>query len=103
MLEFTWDENKRKLNVRKHGIDFEDAKLAFGIGMFSRLDSRQDYGEDRLIGTGILWGRVIVVVFVERENSIRIISARKATKDEIKTYYEKIRDRLGKIGQDEGF
>lgn len=95
MLEFTWDEHKRKTNVGKHGIDFEDAIRAFGNTLFTRTDGRQEYGEERIIGIGLLGDRVIVIVFVERGDLIRMISARKANRNESETYYQKIRDRLG--------
>ena len=90
-MDFEWNEFKRHENIRKHGIDFEDVKAAFSEPMIVGIDDRKNYGEDRWIGIGIINGIVIVVVFTEpRDESIRIISARKATKYENKIYYQKI-------------
>ena len=89
-MNFTWDENKRQVNLQKHGIDFEDVVEIFNGPMLTRLDTREDYGEDRWIGIGIIKQRVIVVAYTERNNgdTIRIISARKALKHEEKFYKE---------------
>ena len=91
-MKFQWDEVKNELNIRKHGFDFIDAERVFSgtFPMFAHLDTRESYGEDRWQGIGILDGFVVVViVFTEpRTNIIRIISMRKATKNE-RTDYEK--------------
>lgn len=60
------------------------------------LDTREDYGEDRWNGIGLLGNRIVVVVFTERgEEIIRIISLRKALKHERKKFEEALSDRLG--------
>ncbi len=91
------------MNIRKHKIDFADIPMMFEKSMLVQYDNRQDYSEDRWIGIGLLRDIVAVVVFTERDNNtIRIISARKANKNEKKQYYEKIiQNRLGKTGRDE--
>jgi uncharacterized protein len=89
-LEFEWDENKRLININKHGIDFKDALTIFDYDMVIIEDDRFNYGEQRLIAIGYLDGRIIVVVYTERQHIIRIISARKATKYEQRTYFEQI-------------
>ncbi len=91
-MRFEWDEQKRKVNIRKHGFDFADAKQVFAGPMLVRLDMRQDYGEDRWIGIGITHGRVVVVVYTERDDgeTIRIISLRKALKHERKRFEKAI-------------
>jgi uncharacterized DUF497 family protein len=95
-MKFEWDEAKRKLNLRKHGIDFEDITPIFNAPMLTALDTREDYGEDRWFGIGIVRNIVVVIAFTERENDkIRIISARKATKNERQAYDKKIKDKLG--------
>lgn len=91
MLEFTWDESKRALNLWKHRIDFIDAIGVFEGYMLLQLDRRRDYGEDRWLGIGILRGRVVTVVFAEKDGLVRIISARRSAKHEIKAYFQKIR------------
>ncbi len=80
-MRFVWDEKKNRENIRKHGIDFRDVASMFDSPMLVRLDARMDYGEDRWTGIGLLRNIVAVVVYVEWENeeTIRIISARKAT------------------------
>ena len=95
-MKFEWDENKRRTNLRKHGFNFEDAGKIFSSPMLVILDDREDYGEERWIGIGILEGRVVVVVFTERsKDTIRIISMMKAVNDERKRYEQLLRDELG--------
>jgi uncharacterized protein len=65
-MNFEWDEIKRQANIDKHGFDFADAKRIFDWPMAVELDDRDDYGEDRLIGTGMLDGRVVAIVYTER-------------------------------------
>jgi len=95
-MEFEWDEDKNEINIRKHKIDFEDVPEIFNGPMIVNFDDRVDYGEDRLIGIGLLENWIAIVVFVEKdENTIRIVSARKANKDEGKRFQEEIKNRLG--------
>ncbi len=90
-MQFEWDEQKNADNILKHGIDFTDIPPVFDSPMLIDLDNRQEYGEDRSIGIGLLKNFVVVVVFTEREHdTIRIISARKANKYERKRYTESI-------------
>ena len=91
-MTFVWDEKKNRDTVRKHGIDFRDVIDLFNHPMLIRLDTRQDYGEDRWIGIGRLKSIVAVVVYVEWEDeeTIRIISARKATAYETDQYETRV-------------
>ena len=91
--EFEWDDDKNDKNIQKHGIDFKDVVEMFEHPMLTHLDTRQDYGEDRWIGIGLLKHIVAVTVFLEWEDeeTIRIISARKATKRELKLYGQVIK------------
>ena len=93
-MKFEWDERKNKENIRKHGIDFRDAVAMFDHPMLVALDTRKEYGEDRWIGIGLLRVAVAVIVYLEWEDeqTIRIISARKATKHESKEYYKRVAD-----------
>jgi uncharacterized DUF497 family protein len=91
-MQIEWDENKRKSNIRKHGLDFIDAAQIFEGDIVSIEDTRYDYGESRFITLGLLNGIVIVVVHTETEAVIRIISARKASKYEEINYYTQIAD-----------
>lgn len=87
---FEWDENKEKINISKHGLDFSTAALVFRdqnrLEWFDELHS--DY-EDRYITIGEINGIAVVlmVVYTERGDAIRLISARNATKQERRMYY----------------
>ena len=96
-MNFEWDENKRHANIRKHGFDFKSAEEVFDAPMLARLDTRADYGEDRWVGIGMTVARVVVVVYLEYDDSetIRIISLRKALNYEQKQYERYISYRLG--------
>ncbi len=90
VMEYQWDEAKRLTNLRKHGIDFADVPAVFDGDILTVEDERLDYGEQRFVTFGLLKGRVIAVVHTEREDHTRIISARKATKYEQRTYFEQL-------------
>ena len=95
-MKFEWDQQKNQANVAKHELDFADAPRVFKLPLRISLDERQDYGEDRWIGIGILDGRFVVVVFTEPdEQAIRIISLRKALPYERKCYEQYLKDELG--------
>lgn len=92
-MKFEWDDAKNEVNIRKHGIDFIDVEEMFEYPMLAFLDDREDYTEDRWIGVGWIKSLVGVVVYVERHNdSIRIISARKALKHEVRLYEKNIKN-----------
>lgn len=94
MLRFDWDERKNKSNRTKHGVWFEEAQSVFEdphARVFSDPDHSEE--EDRFILLGVsLAGRALVVIHCYREadSLIRIISARKATKKEVRVYEERI-------------
>ena len=90
-MNFEWDEAKNRKNIRKHGIDFADAPEVFAGPMLVRLDTREDYGEDRWLGIGLLRGRAVFVAFAESEpDLIRIISVRKANQNERREFEKAI-------------
>ncbi len=89
-MRFEWDENKRLINIKKHGIDFADIPAIFEHDIVTAIDDRFDYGETRYQTLGLLKSRVILVVHTESETVIRIISARKATKYEEEAYFSQI-------------
>ncbi|MEI6634346.1 MAG: BrnT family toxin [Chlamydiota bacterium] len=93
-MKFEWDEKKNSENIRKHGIDFRDVVEMFSHPMLASLDTRREYGEDRWIGIGLLKNIVAVTVYLEWEDeeTIRIISARKATRYEDQEYHKRIAD-----------
>ncbi|BAZ30311.1 hypothetical protein NIES4074_27670 [Cylindrospermum sp. NIES-4074] len=95
-MYFDWDESKNEVNITKHGLDFADAPQIFNFPLLISLDERENYGEDRWIGLGMLNGRVIVVVYTEPDDqTIRIISLRKALPHERKLYEQYLKDELG--------
>ena len=88
---FEWDDNKEKLNITKHGIDFSTAVLVFGDPKRMELyDELHSTSEDRYITIGRINGvmLVIMVVYTQRDEAIRLISARKATVREERFYYD---------------
>jgi uncharacterized DUF497 family protein len=89
-LQFEWDEKKAKINKRKHGVTFEEATTAFADELSITIDDPiHSEDEDRLILIGQSKGfKTLIVIHVEKRESIRIISARKATKHEQKFYEE---------------
>jgi uncharacterized DUF497 family protein len=91
-VEFTWDESKRKSNLLKHGMDFMDAKAVFSGATFVFEDDRYPYGEQRFVTLGMLRNLVVVIAYTERNDRIRIISMRKATKNEQKIYFQGFTD-----------
>jgi hypothetical protein len=95
-MKFEWDKRKGQTNIKDHGLDFADADQVFESPMLVKLDDREDYGEDRWIGIGLMDMRVVVIAFTEpKENTIRIISFRKATSDERKRYEQAYKDEFG--------
>lgn len=91
-MKFTWDKNKRKRNITKHGLDFADAKSVFSGATFTIEDDRFDYKVQRFITMGMLYNTVVVIAHTEINDTIHIISMRKATKNEQKNYYKGFTD-----------
>jgi uncharacterized DUF497 family protein len=91
MIQFEWDINKSRLNSRKHGISFEIAKTVFDDPLAGIIDDPiHSYNEERFLIIGYSKdSKLLVVSFTERNNKIRIISARFATKNEKKCYEER--------------
>jgi uncharacterized DUF497 family protein len=89
-LVFVWDQEKANLNIKKHGIAFEEASSAFGDPLsLTAADPDHSKGEKRYILIGeTLGGKLVVVAHTERRSTIRIISARAATRHERRTYEE---------------
>lgn len=88
---FEWDDNKEKINIAKHSIDFSTAAHVFqDENRIEFFDEAHSEYEDRYITIGQINGIAIIVmvVYTERENAIRLISARKATNQERRMYYD---------------
>lgn len=89
-MEFEWNEDKRKANLDKHGVDFLDAALIFEGTTVDRIDDRFDYGEVRWVSMGMVDATLYVIVYTEENDTIRIISAWKASKRERREYEKSI-------------
>ncbi|MCH7771039.1 MAG: BrnT family toxin [Bacteroidetes bacterium] len=83
-MDFEWDENKNKANIKKHKIAFGDAAQIFFNFRVEKPSFREK--ENRCITIGEVQKRIITVVYTIRNENIRIISARKARKNEEKEY-----------------
>lgn len=88
-MEFEWDSAKAAANERKHGVSFPYATRVFlDSNRLERFDGRNEYGEDRWITIGLVDEFELVVAYAVREQEvIRMISARKATRDEREEYW----------------
>jgi uncharacterized DUF497 family protein len=84
---FEWDEAKAEANYIKHGVDFGTACQVFGDPFGIEEADPRDYVENRFLITGMGGGSLLTVVYTERGDSLRIISARRATKREHDHYY----------------
>ncbi|MCP9494836.1 MAG: BrnT family toxin [Pyrinomonadaceae bacterium MAG19_C2-C3] len=88
-MEFEWDEDKNVENIKKHGVSFEEAELAFqdenAVELFDELNSDE---EIRFQIIALSPARLLFVAFTIREENIRIISARKADAKQVKIYNE---------------
>ena len=92
-----WDEQKAASNRRKHGVDFDEAiQVFYGASLLRRSDRNM---EERWIAIGESEGRVIAVVFTWRGETLRIISARRARKNEKRAYHQEKMGRAAE-GQD---
>lgn len=89
-LEFEWDRQKAAANLAKHKVSFEDAATVFGDPLGRIVtDPRHSAEEERLVLLGLSKGMgLLAVMYVERGEAIRIISARRATRRERRDYEE---------------
>ena len=87
-MEFEWDEEKNRKNIKKHGVSFELAtKVFFDDDRIEGYDTSHSDDEDRYYTIGKV-ETILFVVFTERKDNIRLISARPAEEDEINDYYQ---------------
>ena len=89
-MGFEWDEMKNRENIAKHGLDFADAHKVFDGPIVEQLDNRFEYDEERWVAVGLLRDVVcVVLVYTERSyQTFRIISFRKADRNEREAYYK---------------
>lgn len=88
---FEWDDEKERTNIKKHGIDFETAAKVFADeNRLEIYDEVHSETEDRYITIGMIdnVACVVMVVYTERGETVRLISARKATSQERRMYYD---------------
>jgi uncharacterized protein len=86
-VSFEWDESKRRANLRKHGIEFADAVTVLEDEHALTVPDEDVEDEERFVTVGMdLFGRILAVAYTWRENTIRLISARRATARERKQY-----------------
>ncbi|MCM1172167.1 MAG: BrnT family toxin [Clostridium sp.] len=90
-MQFEWDDEKEKINIKKHKLSFSIAKFVFNDeNRLEIYDEENSTDEERYITIGIIQQEPVVinVVYTERGHRIRLISARKATNRERKMYYD---------------
>ena len=83
-----FDPVKRQANLKKHEIDLAECESVFDEPMLTREDSRESYGEQRLVSLGWLKSRVVFLVWTDREEGPRIISCREAEPYEKQAYFK---------------
>lgn len=91
-MKVTYDSNKREKTLKERGLDFIDASLVFKGAVYEFEDTREDYQEKRIIAVGHLAGRMVIVGYVQRDNTRHIFSMRKANEREIKRYQEQFEE-----------
>lgn len=83
----SFDPRKSAANLRKHGHDLAACEEALDRPMLTREDTSEVYGEQRLVSLGLAMGKVVVVVWTDREDGPRLISCRDAERHEQKAYF----------------
>ncbi len=90
-MRYSHDPQKKASNLKKHGLDFDDARRVIESAQAVTFeDKRFDYGEARYLTLGLLHGEVVIIATAETDKTIRIISMRKADKNEQKIYYQNL-------------
>lgn len=84
-----YDPAKRKKNQRKHELDLAECDPVFDEPMLTREDARDEYGEQRWVSLGLFKGRVVVLVWTDREEGPRMISCREAEPHEQEAYFRR--------------
>jgi len=85
-MKFEWDDVKAAANRAKHGVAFEDVTDFDWNASVDTPDHRKNYNEQRVIATSTIRGRPHVLVYVQRNEYVRVISLRKANKREVSKY-----------------
>ena len=86
----TWDEPKRRSNIKDHGLDFVGCDSVFDGPIITQEDDRLVYGEQRINLIGLLAGQVVYMTYTERRDDLQVISLRKATRHETRYYFSQV-------------
>ncbi len=86
-MSFEWDEQKRRANLEKHGLDFFDVSAVFETP-YVVVPSARGGEKDRFLAIGLFEGRFVTVVYTTRGEAVRVISFRRARYDERQKYQE---------------
>ena len=89
-MNFEWDPVKNEVNIDKHGIDFCGAQTIWEGEVVTFQSQQRHHGEKRYLALGLYRGREIAVVYTWRHQTIRLISARRARKNEREIYWKSI-------------
>ena len=90
-MRYSWDQEKNRRNLARHGIAFEDAQRMFEGPTVEKADDRFDYGETRVYAVGLVNGLEITVVYTdENDDERRIISAWRSQAHERRFYWQNI-------------
>jgi uncharacterized protein len=90
-MRYVFDPKKRTANLKKHGYDLDDAQQVIESGRTVTFEDRRfGYDEQRFITLGLLRGDVVVIATAETDETVRMISMRKAERNEEKIYYDNI-------------
>ena len=87
-MRVVWDETKRQSNISKHGLDFVDVEQLFSGITYTMEDKRFSYREQRIVTLGLLGDTVVVVAHTEDADELRVVSMRKATRNEQAIYFK---------------
>ncbi|QQP89572.1 BrnT family toxin [Skermanella sp. TT6] len=96
--EYEWDGHKNLSNQRKHKVGFDVALLIWDGFVYEGPDRRADRGEERICAIGEIEGRAVFVAYTWRNGRRRIISARKADRDEQRSYRQALA-RRSEVGE----
>jgi hypothetical protein len=90
-MRYSWDDEKNRSNLQRHGMTFEDAVRIFEGPTVEKVDDRFDYGEIRVYAIGLVNGLEITVIYTDRDNDERhIISAWRAEPHERRYYWQNL-------------
>jgi len=85
-MHISYDQDKDTANIAKHGLSLAHAARLDWDTLIAMPDTRHNYGEQRMTGYAFIGTRLYCVIFVDRQNTRRIISLRKANPREVKSY-----------------